>query len=74
MFLVGRGTCVIAFPKDREDFGQDIVWASQGAGTHFPLAISTIERPRDQMSALTVYEVNESSTLFNDEEPLIRSG
>lgn len=43
--------------------------------TRFPLAISTIERPRDQTSALTVYEVNASST-FDDEgeDPFIRSG
>ena len=42
---------------------------------HFPLAISTIERPRDHTSALTVYEVKASST-FDDEgeDPFIRSG
>lgn len=41
---------------------------------HFPLAISTMERPRDQMSALTVYEVKVSSMFDDDDDPFIRSG
>jgi hypothetical protein len=42
---------------------------------YLPRAISTIDRPRDHTSALTVYDVNASSILDPDgEDPLILSG
>ena len=48
---------------------------SEKKGAHFPLAISTMDRPRDHTSALTVYEVKASSTFDDeDEDPFIRSG